>query len=139
MRKPSCKLAKRVSCSMTTPAVRGKGYAVESLNMVFEYGFSVLGLDEIRVRIMEANSAMRGIMERKFGFDQITNLAKSDIAADSPGTGGDYESMGWAPLGRMERYWKLMSDRVEDGSREAVVCYCIEREKWKSRMNKKAG
>jgi len=33
-----------------SPAIRGKGYAVEALNMVFEYGFDVLGLDEIRIR-----------------------------------------------------------------------------------------
>ena len=113
-------------------AVRGKGYAVEALNMVLHYGFNVLGLDEIRVRTMEANLPMRGIMERKFGFDKITNLVKSDIAANSPGTGGDYESVGEAPLGRTERYWKLMSDRVEDGMREVAVCYCIESAKWKS-------
>jgi RimJ/RimL family protein N-acetyltransferase len=82
-----------------SPALRGKGYAVEALNMVFEYGFDVLGLDEIRIRTLEANAAMRGIMERKFGFDKITNLVKSDITQDSPGIGGDYESMGNAPLG----------------------------------------
>jgi hypothetical protein len=73
--------------------------------MVFEYGFDMLGLDEIRVRTMEANAAMRGIMGRKFGFDKIANLAKSDVAPVSPGAGGDYESVGDAPLGRMKRYW----------------------------------
>lgn len=122
-----------------SPVVRGKGYAVEALHMLFDYAFSVLCLDEIRVRTMEANSAMRGIMERKFEFDHITNLVKSDIAADSPGTGGDHESVGSAQLGRVERYWKLMSDRVEEGSREVAICYCIERERWKSWMSKKIG
>jgi RimJ/RimL family protein N-acetyltransferase len=58
-----------------SPAIRRKGYAIEALNMIFEYGFGVLGLDEIRVRTMKANAAMRGIMEHKFGFDRITNLA----------------------------------------------------------------
>ena len=48
-----------------SPAVRGKGYAVEALYMVFEYGFEILGLDEIRVRTLEENAAMRGVMERK--------------------------------------------------------------------------
>jgi len=70
-------------------------------------------------------------MERKFGFDKITNLVKSDIAPDSPEAGGDYESVGDAPLGRMERYWKLMSDQVEEGVREVAVCYCIHRQKWR--------
>ena len=105
-----------------SPAIRGKGYAVEALNMVFEYGLDMLGLDEIRVQTMEANAAMRGIMERKFGFDKIMNLIKSDIAPDSPGAGGDYENVGDAPLGRMERYWKLMSDRVEEGSAGGWQC-----------------
>ena len=114
-----------------SPAVRGKGCAVEALNMVLQYGFDVLGLDEIRVRTMEANLAMRGIMERKFAFDRITNLVKSDILVESPGTGGDYESVCEAPLGRTERYWKLMSDRVEDGIREVALCYCIESAKWR--------
>lgn len=36
-----------------SPAIRGKGYDVEALNMIFEYGFGVPGLDEIRVWIME--------------------------------------------------------------------------------------
>jgi hypothetical protein len=47
-------------------------------------------------------------MERKFGFDKITNLVKSDIAPDGPGVGGDYD----APLGHMERYWDT---RVRSG------------------------
>jgi RimJ/RimL family protein N-acetyltransferase len=29
-----------------SPAIRGQGYAIEALNMVFEYGFDVLSLDE---------------------------------------------------------------------------------------------
>jgi Acetyltransferase (GNAT) domain len=99
-----------------SPAIRGKGYAIEALNMVFEYCFDMLGLDEICVRTMEANAVMRGIIERKLGFEKITNLVKSDIAPGSPGAGGDYKSVGDVPLGRMERYWKLMSDRVEEGS-----------------------
>jgi hypothetical protein len=40
-----------------SPAICGKGYAIEALNMIFEYGSGVLGLDEIRIRIMEANAA----------------------------------------------------------------------------------
>jgi RimJ/RimL family protein N-acetyltransferase len=107
-------------------AIRGKGYAVEALNIVFEYGFCVVGLDGIRVRTME----------QKFGFDHITNLVTSETAVDNPGTGSDYESMGDAPLGRTERYWKLMSDRVEEGIREVAVCYCIEREKWEQWVKK---
>lgn len=66
-------------------------------------------------------------MKRKFEFDKITNLVKSDIGLGSLGTGGDYESVGDAPLGQMERYWKLMSDRVEEGVREVEVRYCIYR------------
>jgi hypothetical protein len=87
-----------------------------------EYGFDMLGLDEIRVRTMETNAATRGIMERKFGFDKIMNLIKSDIAPDSPGAGGEYENVGDAPLGRMERYWKLMSDWVEEESTGGWQC-----------------
>jgi len=99
-----------------SPAIRGKGYAIEALNMVFEYCFDMLGLDEIRVRTMEASAVVRGIIERKLGFEKITNLVKSDIAPGSPGARGDYKSVGDAPLGWMERYWKLTSDRVEEGS-----------------------
>ena len=97
--------------------------------MIFKYSFGVLGLDKIRVRTMEANTAMRRTMERKFEFDNITNLIKSDIGSDSPGTGEDYESVGDA---RMERYWKLMSDWVEEGVWAVVVCYRIYRQKWRS-------
>ena len=82
-----------------SPAIRGKGYAVEALNMVFEYGFDMLGLDEIRVRTMKVNAAMRGIIERKFGFDKITNLVKSDIALDSPKAGGDLRQRGPCTFG----------------------------------------
>ena len=90
-----------------SPAICGKGYAVEALNTVSEYGFDMLGLDEIRVRTMEVNTAMRGIIECNFGFDKIRNLVKSDIAPDGPKAGGGYESVGDASLGRMKRYWKL--------------------------------
>lgn len=82
--------------------------------MVFEYGFDILGLDEIYSRTMEANAAMPGIMERKF--------AASPIAADSPETGRDCDSVGAAPPGMTERYWKLISDRLEERVREAAVC-----------------
>jgi hypothetical protein len=47
--------------------------------MVFEYGFDALELDEIRVRPIETNAAMRGIMERKFGFDGITSLVNQTL------------------------------------------------------------
>ena len=70
----------------------------------------------------------------RFRFDKVTKLVNSEIAADSPGMGGDYESVGETPLGRVERYWKLMSDRVHEGEREVALCYCIEKEKWRPWM-----
>lgn len=101
-----------------------QGYTVKALSIAFEYRFDILRLDEIYSQTMEANAAMSEIMERKF--------ATSPIAADSPETGRDCDSVGAAPLGMMERYWKLMSDRLEERVQEAAVCYCIERAKWRS-------
>jgi hypothetical protein len=49
-------------------------------------------------------------MERRFGFDKITNLIGSDVGPDSPGTRGDCESVRDVALRRIERYRKLMSD-----------------------------
>ena len=116
--------------------IRGKGYAVETLSMIFDYGFEVLGLDEVMVRTMEVNGAMRGVMERKFAFGDAGEWKTWDIADDREGRGGDWEGVRDAPLGRVERYWKVMSDRVAEGERECAMCYSIEREKWRQWKNK---
>lgn len=48
--------------------VRGQGYAVAALGMVIDYGFGVLGLDECRIASTDANMAMKGLMEKRFGL-----------------------------------------------------------------------
>lgn len=45
-----------------------KGYAVAALEMVIDYGFRVLGLDEWRIAAIDENLAMRGLMEKRFGL-----------------------------------------------------------------------
>lgn len=53
---------------MLDTRVRGKGYAVEVLRIMIDYGFGPLGLDECRVAATDQNVAMRGLMEKRFGL-----------------------------------------------------------------------
>lgn len=53
---------------MLDTKVRGKGHAVAALEMVIDYGFRVLGLDEWRIAATDENLAMRGLMEKRFGL-----------------------------------------------------------------------
>ena len=52
---------------MLNTDARGKGYAYEALRMTVDHAFRVLGLDEVHIATTEANAAMRGLMEKKFG------------------------------------------------------------------------
>ncbi|KAH6881732.1 hypothetical protein BKA58DRAFT_372074 [Alternaria rosae] len=47
---------------------RGSGYGYESLRMVIDHGFAVLGMDEIHIACVDANTAFKGLMNKKFGF-----------------------------------------------------------------------
>ena len=51
---------------MSNPDTRGKGYAYESLRVVFDYGLEVLGHDEVRVEVQAGNMAVREMIERRF-------------------------------------------------------------------------
>lgn len=47
---------------------RGSGYGYESLRMVIDHGFAVLGMDEIHIACVDANTAFKKLMNKKFGF-----------------------------------------------------------------------
>ncbi|KAI4705771.1 hypothetical protein J4E81_000656 [Alternaria sp. BMP 2799] len=47
---------------------RGSGYGYESLCMVIDYGFAVLGMDEIHIACVDSNTAFKGLMNKKLGF-----------------------------------------------------------------------
>jgi RimJ/RimL family protein N-acetyltransferase len=50
------------------PMTRRKGYAVETLDMIFAFGFDHLGLERIKFGTHEDNVAMHGLLEKKFGI-----------------------------------------------------------------------
>lgn len=50
------------------PEARGKGYAYESLRITIDYSLRILQLDEVTVEMRDANMAMRGLMDKKFGL-----------------------------------------------------------------------
>jgi RimJ/RimL family protein N-acetyltransferase len=50
------------------PECRGKGYSYEALRMVIDHGFRVFDLDEIHILTREENTAMKGLMNSRFGF-----------------------------------------------------------------------
>ena len=75
--------AKRSELGMmlnSTPDVRGKGYAVEALNMQFAYGFDHLGLEEIFFGTGEDNEPMRKLLEKKFGLEPQWREATKDYS-----------------------------------------------------------
>jgi len=49
-------------------SVRGKGYAVEALGTMCDYGFGALGLERVRLRTLKVNAPMRTLLERKFSL-----------------------------------------------------------------------
>ena len=59
------------------PDVRGKGYAIEALESILDYGFRELGLDKKILRTLEANAPMKRLLEMRMGFD--LNLAQSRL------------------------------------------------------------
>jgi len=52
---------------MLNTDTRRKGYACEALRMTIDHALRVLRLDEVHIATTEANVAMRGLMEKKFG------------------------------------------------------------------------
>lgn len=58
---------------MIQPFARGKGYAYEALQMVFDYGLRELGLVEIHVSSHSENTPMKRLMEQKFGLKAERN------------------------------------------------------------------
>jgi RimJ/RimL family protein N-acetyltransferase len=48
---------------------RGKGYAYEALCVIIDHGFRVLGMEEIHLACVDANTAFKGLMSGKFGFE----------------------------------------------------------------------
>lgn len=54
---------------MINSEARGKGYAYEALRITFDYGFRVLSLDVMEIATRDENTAMRGLMDKKFGFE----------------------------------------------------------------------
>ncbi|KAF9528432.1 GNAT domain-containing protein, partial [Crepidotus variabilis] len=60
-----------VGVMLASGAIRGKGYAVEALDMCFAYGFDVLGLGSIYVNTDRDNEPMKGLMEKKFGVEAV--------------------------------------------------------------------
>ncbi|KAI4690161.1 uncharacterized protein J4E84_004343 [Alternaria hordeiaustralica] len=53
---------------MLDTCYRGSGYGYESLCMAIDHGFAVLGMDEIHIACVDANTAFKGLMNNKFGF-----------------------------------------------------------------------
>ncbi|KAH7356356.1 hypothetical protein BKA66DRAFT_473712 [Pyrenochaeta sp. MPI-SDFR-AT-0127] len=54
---------------MLDSRTRGKGYGYESLCMVIDHGFRVLAMQEVHVSCVDANTAFKGLMNTKFGFE----------------------------------------------------------------------
>jgi len=53
---------------MLDTCYRGSGYGYEPLCMAIDHGFAVLGMDEIHIACVDANTAFKGLMNKKFGF-----------------------------------------------------------------------
>jgi RimJ/RimL family protein N-acetyltransferase len=47
---------------------RRSGYGYEALCMVIDHGFAVLGMDEVHIACVDANTAFNGLMNKKLGF-----------------------------------------------------------------------
>ena len=47
---------------------RGRGYAYEALRIIIDHGFRVLDMDEVHIACVDANTAMKGLMNAKLGF-----------------------------------------------------------------------
>ncbi|MCJ1387223.1 hypothetical protein MMC18_000063 [Xylographa bjoerkii] len=56
---------------MLNPEARGKGYAYEAMRMTIDHALRVLQLKEVTISMTKANSAMRGLMDKKFDFSPI--------------------------------------------------------------------
>ncbi|MCJ1432109.1 hypothetical protein MMC27_001465 [Xylographa pallens] len=51
---------------MLNPEARGKGYAYEAIRMTIDHALRVLKLDEVTISMTKANTAMRGLVDKKF-------------------------------------------------------------------------
>jgi RimJ/RimL family protein N-acetyltransferase len=54
---------------MLDPDWRGKGYAYETLCMVIDREFRTLCMEAIHLACVDANSAFKGLMNTRFGFE----------------------------------------------------------------------
>lgn len=89
---------------------RGKGYAVEALTALFDYGFNKLSLETITLGTAEGNVPMRGLLEKKFGLvGKLEPLAEGAETANR----GDFDyvlsSTDW-PQSRAKA-WDIRVDR----------------------------
>ena len=51
---------------MLNPEARGKGYAYEAMRMTVDHALRILQLDEVTISMTKENTAMRGLMDKKF-------------------------------------------------------------------------
>ncbi|MCJ1397935.1 hypothetical protein MMC11_001131 [Xylographa trunciseda] len=51
---------------MLNPEARGKDYAYEAMRMTIDHALRVLQFDEVTISLTKANTAMRGLMDKKF-------------------------------------------------------------------------
>jgi RimJ/RimL family protein N-acetyltransferase len=51
---------------MINPTARRKGFGLEALGMVIDYGLNMLGLVEVRIGTPSFNTAIRRLVEVKF-------------------------------------------------------------------------
>ncbi|KAF9485104.1 hypothetical protein BDN70DRAFT_871810 [Pholiota conissans] len=64
------------------PITRGQGYAVETLDMIFAFGFDNLGLERMNLATHKDNAPMRGVLEKKFGIPAQWQEKSNDWAFD---------------------------------------------------------
>ena len=77
-------------------AARGKGYGVEAVEAIVEYGFQALGLHRIYLRVLETNEKAIRVYERA-GF-RVEGVARDDVRI-----GSAYQSVVWMARLKEER------------------------------------
>ncbi|KAF8995820.1 acyl-CoA N-acyltransferase [Cyathus striatus] len=60
------------------PAIRGNGYALEILDLLFAFGFDTLGLERIVFGTNTENLPMRAVLDRKLGLEKIFREKEAD-------------------------------------------------------------
>ncbi|KAH9478569.1 hypothetical protein JR316_0009026 [Psilocybe cubensis] len=62
----------------SAPSIRGKGIAVEALDLNFAYAFDHLGLEKVELGTDNINEPMRSLLEKKFQLSGIYNQEKDN-------------------------------------------------------------